>query len=65
MYMPGVMRQIKDEREWGCNDIHRQLRILAGVLSKPVALDGFKFLSAEITLLTRIGENLNCACGIG
>ena len=43
------------------NDIRRWLRILAENLSKPVALDGFKFLKVEITLSIRICENLNCA----
>ena len=37
------------------------LRILGGVLSRPVVLFAFRPLNVDATLLTGIGENLNYA----
>ena len=37
------------------------LRILGGILSRPVVLFALRPLRVEATLSTRIGENLNCA----
>ena len=37
------------------------LRILGGILSRPVVLFSFRPLNVDATLLTGIGENLNYA----
>ena len=37
------------------------LRILGGILSRPVVLFAFRPLNVDTTLLTGIGENLNYA----
>ena len=37
------------------------LRILGGILSRPVVLFAFRPLKVDATFSTGIGENLNCA----
>ena len=61
--MPVVRDRLKMIVSEGAMTFADSLRSLAGILPKPVALDGFKFLRVEITLSTRIGENVNCARG--
>ena len=62
--MPFVRDRSKINVSEGAMILADSLRILAGMISKPVALDGFKFLIVEITLPSGIfGENSNCSCG--
>jgi len=39
------------------------LRVLGGILSRPVVLFAFRLLKVDATLSTGIGENLNSAHG--
>ena len=45
----------------GANILGNSLRILGGILSRPVVLFAFRPLNVDTTLLTGIGENLNYA----
>ena len=54
---------VLDYLTWGETILADSLRILAGILSRPVVLFAFRPLKVDATLSTRIGENLNCAHG--
>ena len=58
--MPVVRDRLKMNVSEGAMILADNLRILAGILSRPVTLDVFKFLRGETALSTRIGKNLNC-----
>ena len=45
----------------GATILADSLRILGGILSRPVVLFAFRPLKVDATLSTRIGGNLNCA----
>ena len=45
----------------GATILADSLRILEGILSRPVVLFAFRPLKVDTTLSTGIGENLNCA----
>ena len=48
----------------GATVLADSLRVLGGILSRPVVLFAFRPLKVDATLSTGIGENLNCAHGI-
>ena len=57
MYVPVASDKLKIKVNEGAIMFADNFKILAGILSKPVALHAFRSLRAEATLSTSIGEN--------